>query len=171
MAARGGIDGAGSQASLEREWKEGLDREHGVRFDRLITLNNTPISRNLEWLESSGNLHAYMETLVRAFNRATVSGLMCRNTISVSWEGWLFDCDFNQMLEIPIVGRGRTSDARSRLRRRLASKPSDRDRPPLLRMHRRLGKLLRREPGLVPAQAEAPRPGSGSSHRCPAGAE
>jgi radical SAM/Cys-rich protein len=95
---------AGSQASLEREWKEGLRRVHGVDFDRLIVLNNMPISRYLEWLEASGNLHAYMELLVRAFNPATISGLMCRNTLSVSWDGRLFDCDFNQMLEIPIVG-------------------------------------------------------------------
>jgi radical SAM/Cys-rich protein len=118
---------AGNQTSLEREWKEGLDRERGVRFDRLITLNNMPISRYLEWLESSGNLHAYMETLVRAFNPATVSGLMCRNTISVSWEGRLFDCDFNQMLEIPIVGEDgrpmhvRNLDAVSLQSRRIAT--------------------------------------------------
>jgi radical SAM/Cys-rich protein len=95
---------AGSQASLEREWKEGLEREHGARFDRLITLNNMPISRYLEWLERSGNLNAYMETLVRSFNPRTVASLMCRNTLSVSWDGRLFDCDFNQMLELPITG-------------------------------------------------------------------
>jgi radical SAM/Cys-rich protein len=97
---------AGNQASLEREWKAGLLREHDVAFDRLITLNNMPIARYLEWLESSGNLHAYLETLVRAFNPATVSGLMCRNTLSVSWDGRLYDCDFNQMLELPIPGAG-----------------------------------------------------------------
>ena len=95
---------AGGQASLEGEWKEGLRREHAVGFDRLITLNNMPISRYLEWLQTSGNLQRYMETLVRAFNPATVSGLMCRNTLSVSWDGRLYDCDFNQMLELPIVG-------------------------------------------------------------------
>jgi radical SAM/Cys-rich protein len=95
---------AGNQASLEREWQEGLRREQGVEFDRLITLNNMPISRYLEWLASSGNLLPYMETLVRAFNPVTVSGLMCRNTLSVSWDGRLYDCDFNQMLEIPILG-------------------------------------------------------------------
>jgi radical SAM/Cys-rich protein len=93
---------AGSQSSMEREWKDGLRREHGLDFDRLITLNNMPISRYLEWLESTGNLHAYMQTLVAAFNPATVAGLMCRNTLSVSWDGWLYDCDFNQMLELPI---------------------------------------------------------------------
>jgi radical SAM/Cys-rich protein len=95
---------AGNQTSLEREWKEGLRREQGVDFDRLLTLNNMPISRYLEWLESSGNFRGYMETLVRAFNPATVPGLMCRNTLSVSWDGRLYDCDFNQMLEMPILG-------------------------------------------------------------------
>jgi radical SAM/Cys-rich protein len=94
---------AGNQASLEREWREGLRREQRVDFDRLITLNNMPIARYLEWLESSGNDRAYMETLVRAFNPATVEGLMCRNTLSVSWDGRLYDCDFNQMLDMPIV--------------------------------------------------------------------
>jgi radical SAM/Cys-rich protein len=91
---------AGDQASMEREWKEGLKANHGVSFDALIALNNMPISRFLEWLESSGNLQAYMETLVNAYNPGTVAGLMCRNTLSVSWDGRLYDCDFNQMLEL-----------------------------------------------------------------------
>jgi len=91
---------AGDQASMEREWKEGLKANHGVSFDQLIALNNMPISRFLEWLEASGNLHAYMETLVNAYNPATVAGLMCRNTLSVGWDGRLYDCDFNQMLEL-----------------------------------------------------------------------
>jgi radical SAM/Cys-rich protein len=89
-----------STATLEREWKVGLEKHHGVSFDRLITLNNMPISRYLEWLEQSGNLQRYMEVLVNAFNPATVNGLMCRNTLSVSWDGRLFDCDFNQMLDL-----------------------------------------------------------------------
>jgi radical SAM/Cys-rich protein len=91
---------AGDQKSMEREWKEGLAANHGVTFDALIALNNMPISRFLEWLESSGNLQAYMETLVNAYNPATVAGLMCRNTLSVGWDGRLYDCDFNQMLEL-----------------------------------------------------------------------
>ena len=62
-----------------------------------------PISRYLEWLESSGNLQAYMEQLINAFNPATLNGLMCRNTLSVSWDGKLYDCDFNQMLDLPIA--------------------------------------------------------------------
>lgn len=88
------------QASLEQEWKTGLRKHHGITFDRLISLNNMPISRYLEWLEQSGNLQAYLERLVNAFNPATITGLMCRNTLSVSWDGRLFDCDFNQMLDL-----------------------------------------------------------------------
>lgn len=97
---------AASQRSMEREWKEGLHREHGVSFDRLIVLNNMPISRFLEWLEATGNLAAYMELLVNAFNPVTIAGLMCRSTLSVSWDGRIFDCDFNQMLNLPARGPG-----------------------------------------------------------------
>lgn len=93
---------ASSQAALEREWKTGLWTNYDLSFDRLITINNMPISRYLEWLEQSGNLQRYLELLVNAFNPATVSGLMCRNTLSVSWDGRLFDCDFNQMLDLEV---------------------------------------------------------------------
>jgi radical SAM/Cys-rich protein len=89
---------SGNQSAMEREWKQTLEKNYGVTFDRLILLNNMPISRFLEWLELSGNLQSYMELLVNSFNPATISGLMCRNTISVSWDGRIFDCDFNQML-------------------------------------------------------------------------
>jgi radical SAM/Cys-rich protein len=94
---------AGSQAAMEREWKAGLAKNHGVTFDRLIALNNMPISRFLEWLMESGNLGSYMERLTASFNPATVAGLMCRNTLSVAWDGTLHDCDFNQMLDIPLA--------------------------------------------------------------------
>jgi radical SAM/Cys-rich protein len=90
----------GDQSSMEREWKRGLERNHGVTFDRLIALNNMPIARFLEWLESSGNLERYMELLVNSFNPGTISGLMCRNTLSISWDGAVYDCDFNQMLDL-----------------------------------------------------------------------
>ncbi|MDX2097129.1 MAG: arsenosugar biosynthesis radical SAM protein ArsS [Leptolyngbyaceae cyanobacterium bins.59] len=90
------------QGRLEQEWKTGLLKHQGVTFDRLITLNNMPIARYLEWLEQSGNLQGYLELLVNAFNPATVQGLMCRNTLSVSWDGRLYDCDFNQMLSLEI---------------------------------------------------------------------
>jgi radical SAM/Cys-rich protein len=91
-----------SQSSVEREWREGLARGFGIAFDRLFVLNNMPIARFLEWLEASGNLEAYLEKLVSAFNPAAVEGLMCRNTLSVGWDGRLYDCDFNQMLDLEI---------------------------------------------------------------------
>jgi radical SAM/Cys-rich protein len=91
-----------SQASVEREWRDGLARTHGVTFDRLFMLNNMPIARFLEWLQASGNLESYLQRLVNAFNPAAVQGLMCRNTLSVGWDGRLYDCDFNQMLELEI---------------------------------------------------------------------
>ena len=91
---------AGDQKSMEREWKEGLLANHGVSFDALTALNNMPISRFLEWLESSGNLERYMELLVNAYNPGTVDGLMCRTTVSIGWDGRVYDCDFNQMLAL-----------------------------------------------------------------------
>jgi radical SAM/Cys-rich protein len=96
-----------NQLAMEREWKEGLLREHGIAFDRLITLNNMPISRYLEWLESSGNLESYLQLLVASFNPGTVAGLMCRNTLSIGWDGRVYDCDFNQMLDLPAVQASR----------------------------------------------------------------
>ncbi len=91
------------QAAMEKEWKAGLKRNHGVEFDRLIALNNMPVSRYLEWLVESDNLDAYMQKLTSAFNPGAVAGLMCRNTISIAWDGSMYDCDFNQMLELPVA--------------------------------------------------------------------
>jgi len=102
---------ASSQKCMEIEWKKALQAEHDVTFDRLITLNNLPISRFLESLQQSGNLETYMERLVNAFNPATINGLMCRNTISVSWDGYVYDCDFNQMLELGSDLVGELSNA------------------------------------------------------------
>lgn len=101
---------AGSQLALEREWRAGLERDHGLSFDRLICLNNMPIARYLEWLQDSGNLEAYMQRLTAAFNPATVDGLMCRNTLSISWDGRLYDCDFNQMLALPAASFAHVGD-------------------------------------------------------------
>jgi radical SAM/Cys-rich protein len=95
---------------IEKEWKSGLESNYGVTFDRLIALNNMPIARYLEWLEASGNLQAYMERLVNAFNPGTISGLMCRNTLSISWDGRMFDCDFNQMLDLEVSDRPHIRD-------------------------------------------------------------
>ncbi len=93
------------QASLEQEWKRELDRRYGIRFDALYTITNMPISRFLEWLIDSGNLETYMRRLVDAYNPAAARGVMCRNTLSVGWDGTLYDCDFNQMLDLPVNGR------------------------------------------------------------------
>ena len=91
-----------AQASLEAEWKRELLRLHGVRFDALYCITNMPISRYLEWLAESGNLEQYMQRLVESFNPATIGGVMCRTMISVGWDGRLYDCDFNQMLDLGV---------------------------------------------------------------------
>jgi len=92
------------QVALERDWKRELQRLHGIRFNHLYTLTNMPISRYLEFLERSGRLAAYMQKLVDAFNPRAVAGVMCRDTLSVGWDGKLYDCDFNQMLEVTVPG-------------------------------------------------------------------
>jgi len=91
------------KASLERDWKHQLKRLYDIEFNRLFTITNMPISRFLEWLESSGNTETYLTKLVNAFNPATVQGLMCRDTLSVGWNGRLYDCDFNQMLDLGVA--------------------------------------------------------------------
>jgi len=89
-----------SQASLEADWKRELNRKYGVVFNRLYTITNMPISRFLQYLIDSGNLQSYMDKLVASFNPSTVDGLMCRSTLSVGWDGRLYDCDFNQMIDL-----------------------------------------------------------------------
>jgi radical SAM/Cys-rich protein len=95
----------GNQASLERDWKRELQRRHGIVFNQLYAITNMPISRYLEWLERTSNFASYMERLLQAFNPASVDGLMCRFTLSVGWDGRLHDCDFNQMLDLPLETR------------------------------------------------------------------
>lgn len=92
-----------SQAAIERDFKRELLARHGVTFDQLYTITNMPIRRFLEYLRRSGNEERYMRKLVEAFNPATVEGLMCRTLVSVDWTGRLFDCDFNQMLELGVA--------------------------------------------------------------------
>lgn len=93
----------GSQISLEGQFKSQLKRRYNVDFNKLYCITNLPISRFLEYLLETGNYEEYMQQLVDAFNPATVEGLMCRNTISVSWDGYLYDCDFNQMLDLKVT--------------------------------------------------------------------
>jgi radical SAM/Cys-rich protein len=90
------------QAALERDYRRELDRRYGLQFTRLYTITNMPVSRYLEWLVDTDQLQTYMQKLVTAFNPAALEGLMCKSTLSVGWDGRLYDCDFNQMLELPI---------------------------------------------------------------------
>ena len=91
------------QAAAERDWKRELERRHGIVFNRLYTITNMPISRFLQHLDEKQQTEAYLERLVQAFNPAAAAGVMCRNTISVGWDGMLYDCDFNQMLDLPVA--------------------------------------------------------------------
>lgn len=90
------------QGSIEADFKRELLARHGVTFNSLYTITNMPIRRFLEYLRRSGNEERYMRKLVQAFNPATVGGLMCRTLVSVDWTGRLYDCDFNQMLELGV---------------------------------------------------------------------
>lgn len=91
-----------NQASLEKDYKRELFKHHGVVFNHLYTITNMPISRFLDYLLVSGNYEAYMTKLVSQFNPGAAKNVMCRNTISISWDGYLYDCDFNQMLDLKV---------------------------------------------------------------------
>ncbi len=95
-----------AQETLEAEFKRQLKRKYDIVFGSLFCITNLPVSRFLDYLLESGNYSEYMQKLVDAFNPMTVEGLMCRNTISVSWEGYLYDCDFNQMLDLKVAAKG-----------------------------------------------------------------
>ena len=91
-----------SQAALEKDYKMELAARYIIFFIELFAITNMPISRYLDYLLSSGNYSRYMDKLISAFNPASVQNLMCRNTISVGWDGYLYDCDFNQMLDLKV---------------------------------------------------------------------
>ncbi len=91
------------QQKLEADYRRELRERYGIEFTRLFTITNMPISRFLEDLLSQGRLEDYLQKLVQAFNPATIAAVMCRTTLSVDWQGRLFDCDFNQMLDLPVA--------------------------------------------------------------------
>lgn len=95
----------GNQASLEKEFKKALLDDFGIHFNSLLTITNLPISRFLDYLIASENYEDYMYQLVEMYNPSTVEKLMCRNSISVSWDGYLYDCDFNQMLGLKVASK------------------------------------------------------------------
>ncbi|MBF6559782.1 MAG: arsenosugar biosynthesis radical SAM protein ArsS [Candidatus Binataceae bacterium] len=94
------------QAELEARYRAELGGNFGVRFNRLLTIANMPIRRFADQLDRWGSFDAYLGLLVNHFNPATVDGLMCRDLVSVGWDGALYDCDFNQMVELPMGGGG-----------------------------------------------------------------
>lgn len=95
----------GDQASMEKEFKHALLEDFGIHFHSLFAITNLPISRFLDYLIASENYEDYMYSLVEAYNSAAVKNVMCRNTISISWDGYLYDCDFNQMLELKVASK------------------------------------------------------------------
>lgn len=92
-----------SQHALEIEYKQALMDKYGIGFNSLYTITNLPISRFLDYLLQTGNYEKYMEKLVAAYNPVAAANVMCRNTISIGWDGYLYDCDFNQMLELKLA--------------------------------------------------------------------
>jgi radical SAM/Cys-rich protein len=90
------------QQELENQFKEKLKGLYNIEFNQLFAITNLPISRFLDYLINSENYASYMHELVNAYNPAAALEVMCRNTISVSWDGYLYDCDFNQMLDMKL---------------------------------------------------------------------
>ena len=91
------------QQSLEKDYKIRLQEDWGISFNNLYTITNLPISRFLDFLLAAGRYEEYMEKLITAFNPQAVENVMCKNTLSVDWEGYLYDCDFNQMLQLKVA--------------------------------------------------------------------
>lgn len=98
-----------SQQRLEDDYRRELRGRYGIEFTRLFTITNMPISRYLADLVENGKYESYMQKLVDAFNPATLDGLMCRSMLSVDWQGHLFDCDFNQMLDLGVASTQATN--------------------------------------------------------------
>jgi radical SAM/Cys-rich protein len=91
------------QLQLESDYRRELAERYGIAFTRLFTITNMPINRFLDDLLAAGRYEMYMQKLVDSFNPTAVEGVMCRTMISVDWRGYLFDCDFNQMLDLPVM--------------------------------------------------------------------
>ncbi len=93
------------QEQAEKKFKRDLARKWGLEFNQLFIFANMPLGRFLNWLQKSENLRSYMDMLTAGFNPCTIDGLMCRSLLSVNWDGYLFDCDFNLAAGIPIGGK------------------------------------------------------------------
>ena len=95
----------GDQMALEADFKKALKEDFSIDFHNLFAITNLPISRFLDYLIASENYEDYMYALVEAYNPAAVENVMCTNTLSISWDGWLYDCDFNQMLNLKVASK------------------------------------------------------------------
>ena len=95
------------QKALENDFKKALKEDFDIDFNMLFAITNLPISRFLDYLVASDNYEDYMYALVEAFNPAAVANVMCTNTVSVSWDGYLYDCDFNQMLGLKVASKSK----------------------------------------------------------------
>lgn len=94
-----------NQEAMEHDFKTALKEDFDIDFGQLFAITNLPISRFLEYLIASENYEDYMYALVEAYNPEAVANVMCTNTISISWDGWLYDCDFNQMLNLKVASK------------------------------------------------------------------
>jgi radical SAM/Cys-rich protein len=93
------------QGQAERRFRDQLGRNWSVSFTRLFTFANVPLGRFRRWLENTGNYHRYMQRLAASFNPCTLDGVMCKTLVSVGWDGYLYDCDFNLARSLPLGGR------------------------------------------------------------------
>ena len=114
----GGAFLPGPQDQLQEQYKEQLSKNFGIVFNDLFTITNMPIQRFADYLYRRNELIDYMELLVRNYNPATIENVMCQNTISIRYDGTIYDCDFNQQLDIPILTHDGGSDSNSESRRR-----------------------------------------------------
>lgn len=94
------------QGALQADFKKKLKARFDIDFNELFAITNLPISRYLEYLVASENYEGYMNKLVDAYNPIAAANVMCRNTISIGWDGYIFDCDFNQMLDLKVATKG-----------------------------------------------------------------
>ena len=97
----------GDQMAMEKDFKKALKEDFDIQFHNLFAITNLPIARFLDYLIASENYEDYMYSLVEAYNPAAVANVMCTNTLSISWDGYLFDCDFNQMLGLPVNSKSK----------------------------------------------------------------
>ena len=133
-----------AQVSLEADYKRVLGEQYGIVFNKLYVLANMPIQRFGSTLITKGEFDGYLGLLQDAHLDANLDGVMCRNLISVDWRGFVYDCDFNQMLDLPLTRGKKRTRASVRPARRRHRGQSDPRRRPLLRLHRRARLELRR---------------------------